>query len=497
MPNGDWTLVTGATGFIGHFVLAELLRSGQRCVALVRPHGSERLLRLLCDAAPDVAPDRDRLRIAVGALPGALPALAGARIRRVVHVAGSTSFQRSGVEPARTNVEGTRDLLAWMDARGADDLTHVSTAYVCGVRRERILERIESTAPPFNNDYEQSKWQAEQLAARWAAGGGRRLAVVRPSIVAGEFGTGRATQFRGFYVLARAVEQLAQRYAGAARERRHGVRLRLPGNANDPSQLAPVDYVARAIAAIAADRAADGVYHLAHPRPPSNGEMKRWLECVFDVGGGTFVGDLSLPAAEQSAEERWFRWGVRALESYFAPTHLDCTRAAALLSRRGVECPVIDLAYVRRCVDYARACRWGRAAHDDAESRRYAGAYFERFLPAFLPHSRVGRMTPVRATIGFMVGMGEWVCRFEGGRLDDVRRGSTAVRAEFGYRTTPTGFWHAIGGETAGEALFASGEADVFGDVEAALKMSAILGEFTREFPCDRARLDRLLESAG
>lgn len=500
MSSVGWTFVTGATGFIGHYVLSELLRRGVRCLALVRGGDPARLRRLLAEAAPELRPDGSALDVVAGELPDGLPPLEAVPVERVVHVAASTRFRRFADEPERTNVEGVRRLLAWMEARGVADLTHVSTAYVCGAGRGVVGERVEARPPSFHNDYERSKWQAERLVTAWAAGGSRRAAIARPSIVAGEFRSGRASEFRGFYALARAVEQLARSVADQPAGRRHRIQLRLRGEAHAANQLVPVDYVARAIAALALDRTLSGVFHLAHPRPPTNGQIKRWLEEYFDLGGGEFVGDRVIPPAERSAAEDAFYWGTQPLATYFADTPVfDCSRARAALEERGIGCPEVDFAYVARCIAHAQARRWGRGGASPGEAgdtRRFAAAYFERFLPAHVPQSVVSRMTGLRATVRFVVDGGHWVCRFEEGLLREVQPGHNGVVENFGYRTNGAGFWRAVSGDVDGQELFAAGEADVFGDVEGALKMSAVLREFTRQFPCDRARLEAYTEDA-
>ncbi|RMF82534.1 MAG: NAD-dependent epimerase/dehydratase family protein [Planctomycetota bacterium] len=494
MSRDGWTLITGATGFIGHYALAQLLRRGVRCAALVRNGNGLKLLELLRDVAPDLACDDSHLRIIHGSLPDRMPPVDHLHIERVVHIAGSTRFQADDGEPQRTNVAGVQRLLSWMSARNIKDLTHVSTAYVCG--RSRIaFERVEPTPPCFRNEYERTKWQAEQLVDRWTRGD-RRVVIVRPSIVTGAFDTGRATQFRGLYVVARAVEQLARLHADDDAARRR-ITLRIRGRGDAANQIVPVDYVAQSIAVLATKPEARGVYHVTHPAPPTNDDIRCWLESIYDVAGGRFVGDVDLPVSQRSFEEQAFYGGMRPLADYFADAPLfDTTRAASILDSAGVTCPPIDLAYVRRCIAYARARRWGRAASVAAYDARAAAAYFERYLPAHLPASIVSRVHPVRATVRFIVDEGEWVCRFDAGRLESVQRGPNGLREQFGYRTTMDAFWRAISGEVDGEQLFARGEADVFGDVESALKMAAVLREFTREYPCDRRRLQPYMESS-
>ncbi len=499
------TVVTGASGFVGQYVLAGLLRRGARCVALVRAAAVDaaRLRASLSEIGVGGAAAGERLGFVEGRLPDELPGQIGERVRRIVHVAGCTQFERAGGEPFRTNAEGTRQVLAWADALGIRDVTLVSTAYVCGMRRGVIEERVEAALPSFRNAYEESKRQAEQLAVKWAAQSVCRLVIVRPTIVAGAWASGRATAFRGIYVVARSIELLARSLDGAGPDARQRVRLRLPGWADGHNQIVPVDFVGEAIAHLALDGAAHGVYHLAHPAPPTNGEIKQWLEEIFDVGGGEFVGEREIPPAQRSAQEAFFYAGLRSVLNYFAHSpQFGTLRAESVLGPAGIVCPRLDVGYLRRCVAYAQAAGWGRVAHQAETARglgEYGSAYFERFLPEHLPRSVVARVRPVRATVRFVLGEEagqQWTCRFDTGRLTRVCRGANGMREEFGYRATAEGFWSAIGGQVEGEQLFLGGEADVFGDVEKALKMSAILREFTREFPCDRRRLDEYLVRA-
>lgn len=539
MSDSDITLVTGSTGFVGHYVLAALLRRGASCAAMVRSRVGDavRLRRLLREIDPspwrtpinesrDARPERaGDLLIVEGSLPDDLPDLRRHRIGRIVHLAADTRFSERDGEPFRTNVEGTRRLLEWADGHNVRDLTLVSTAFVCGQRQGVVLEDEPDLADSrgigladrdgqtrVHNAYEASKQQAEALCRGWARRSGRRLTIARPGVIVGDFGSGRATAFRGFYLVARAVALLSRMLDDAPPATRHGVTLRLPGQADYPNHMVPVDFVAEAVAHLALDqRQGGGAYHLTHPQPPTLGDVQRWLEEYFDLGGGCFVGDRIPDVAQRTPYEALFHAGAHSVFSYFLNAPSFATRrATAELSRAGIVCPAIDGAYVRRLVRYAQHAGWGRRAVDRTSEAEASGAnapddrratpaaadlfaaYFERFLPEHLPRSTVARMTPVRATIRFVIdgAVGaEWVCRFDAGRLVCLSRGANGVCEEFGYRATPQAFWDAVGGQVEGEALFMTQQADVFGDVEKALKMSAILREFTREFPCNAARL--------
>lgn len=155
---GQHVLLTGVTGFVGeallHLVLSEV--PGLRSTLLVRPKGStsgaDRIARLLekpafadlVSAAGGVdALMASRVSVLEGDLTDVPPLPTD--LDAVVHCAGDVSFDPPVDEGFRTNVVGTRDLLARIDdaaKASARDIhyVHISTAYVAGRRRGSILE---------------------------------------------------------------------------------------------------------------------------------------------------------------------------------------------------------------------------------------------------------------------------------------------------------------------------------------------------------------------
>jgi nucleoside-diphosphate-sugar epimerase len=64
------------------------------------------------------------------------------------------------------NVGGTRHAVDFAGrCRSLRELLLVSTVCVAGARTGSMPERLENVAPPFVNAYEQTKWEAEQVAA--------------------------------------------------------------------------------------------------------------------------------------------------------------------------------------------------------------------------------------------------------------------------------------------------------------------------------------------
>jgi nucleoside-diphosphate-sugar epimerase len=440
----------------------------------------------------------ERLIPAEGDLADRWPDLPRIAIGTVIHGAASTRFHADGDgEPYRTNVSGTRRLLEWAAARSADDLHLVSSAYTCGRTDIPVSEQFVPEPPAFHNPYEESKWQAERLCVEWAASQRRRLTIHRPSVVVGEFGAGRASKFSGFYVLARATEILDRIFRDADAASRQSIPLRIRARPDDRQNIVPVDYVASMMAHIIGRPHLHGrVYHLVHPNPPTNDRIKRAFEEQFGIGGGRFVAPETFDADDLNEHEQRFYEISRSIEHYFVdtPTFLR-PNADAVEEESGTHCPTYDAAAIRRLVAYAQRAEWGRPKKSERDGTSPVAAYFESFLPTYVSKSEVARLTAVSTTMRFVIDdepNGQWVCRFDRGQLEMVHRGEDGVQEDFGYRATRDVFWEAIGGKVHPQELFLSGRAEVFGDVEQALKMAMILHAFTREWPCDAHTLARV-----
>lgn len=160
--------VTGASGFLGHAVCAELLERGHEVSALVRRPGSE----------PEGAT----------ALPGDLTdaaaltrALEQAQPGCVIHLAAEIATQRDPRRIEQVNVEGTRGLLAACRSVGEPRVVFVSTV-VTGDAGGSVLD--EGTELPVQTAYGRSKQQGERLVRE----SGLPSVILRPSHVYGPGG---------------------------------------------------------------------------------------------------------------------------------------------------------------------------------------------------------------------------------------------------------------------------------------------------------------------
>lgn len=291
-------LLTGGTGHVGTALLPRLVNDGP-VLALVRakddehleqrrrellgwmPEGfpAERLALVRGDVtAPGLGltdPDRERVLAEVGG---------------IVHSAASVRFDLPEAEALRENVEATESVVALarqLAERGRlQRLDHVSTAYVAGDRRGRVLEGELDEGQGFRNTYEWSKCQAEK-GLRAAMAEGLPVAVHRPSIVVGDSRTGETRSFNVIYWPLRLWKM--------------GWWRMFPGRPDTLLDLVPVDFVADALTELRRDPTTiGGTFHLA-----AGDDAATMAELNADFA--RLLGTPELRYVDQRFYKRWVR----------------------------------------------------------------------------------------------------------------------------------------------------------------------------------------------
>ncbi|MBB5867085.1 amino acid adenylation domain-containing protein/thioester reductase-like protein [Allocatelliglobosispora scoriae] len=268
-PAGPWrnVLLTGATGFLGAFLLRELLdRTGSAVHCLVRAEsaaaGSARLRATLDGYGLWRAEDAHRVIAVPGdlAAPGlGLTAAAFAELADLVDAVVHNGARVNHLDPydrlRAANVTGTREVLrlAAVHATPVHFVSSVSVAVAVGENPDIVDE---STRVPADrvvpSGYVATKWVGEELV-RAAGAAGLPVTIHRPGRVAGHSATGAWGSDDSFWHYARAIARLG---AVAADGLDVGV------------DLVPVDHVAGALVELAMDPAsAGGVFHLVGDDP--------------------------------------------------------------------------------------------------------------------------------------------------------------------------------------------------------------------------------------
>lgn len=282
-------LLTGATGLLGRFLLRDLSTQGRRVAVVVRgsktANAEARVDDLLRDWREVAGAEVPRPMVLEGdiTLPGlglsgpAREWVAG-NVDEVVHSAASLSFDRREAdgEPYASNVGGTANVLELCRTAGIRRLHHVSTAYVCGLRRGRVLESELDVGQTPGNDYERSKIESEQAVR--SVDFLDVLTVYRPSIIVGDLVNGFTNTFHGFYKPLRIVQPFVESFLQASLE--SGSLLDVLGMSGaERKNLVPVDWVSAVMARIILDPSLHGAtYHLTSTRPTNVGLLCRVFE---------------------------------------------------------------------------------------------------------------------------------------------------------------------------------------------------------------------------
>jgi nucleoside-diphosphate-sugar epimerase len=218
-------LVTGASGFIGTVVCAELRERGHDVLALVRRPGSQppQTTAVLCDL-----------------ISGDLTtAMTEAGPDCVIHLAAEIASQRDERRIHAVNVEGTERLVAACRAAGAPRLVFASTV-VTGEADGALL--TEESPLPVQTPYGRSKAEGERLVLE----SGLPAVVLRPSHV---YGPG------GWY-----ADELVRRLKAPGR-------FAVIGRGDNLWDVVRVEDVASALADAAERAPAGAIYHVVDDEP--------------------------------------------------------------------------------------------------------------------------------------------------------------------------------------------------------------------------------------
>jgi thioester reductase-like protein len=359
-------LVTGATGFLGASIVAELVeRSRAQVHCLVRGGDRGRLMARLEEAGLDAKAFGARIVVVGGDLkePGlGLSERATASLAREVDAICHAGAEVNWVYPYEAlraaNVGGTLELIRLACSR-AIPLHFVSSLSVCYAASgpRDVDESYDGLAGlgGVHLGYAQTKIVAEALV-RQAEARGLAAVTYRPAILSGDSTSGR---FNPDDVLAALVRGCVQM-----------------GTAPDLDwqlDCLPVDVVARSIVRMA--RPAGGTFHLKHGRP------RHWRECVlwmrlygYPLRLLSYHAWLRQLEAETSGPTA-SNHPLRALRSFFLErrsaaggltlpelyedcrrTHAQAQRSERAVADAGVVCPPLDAALLDRYFDaYVRS----------------------------------------------------------------------------------------------------------------------------------------------
>ncbi len=265
--------LTGATGFLGTFLLAELLNQTEAevCCLLRAPEpdtGRARLKQNLVEAQLWRDEFGSRLRVVLGDLERPCLGLAATdfaalarRVETIYHAGALVNFVYPYARLKAANVQGTQEVFRLAALAGGRPVHYISTLSVFDTVElfdGRVIYEADDLShhQALFNGYAQSKWVAEKLA-RLARARGLPVTIYRPGLISGDSCTGI---WKPGDLLTRFIKGCIQ--LG-----------RLPA-LKDVWRLVPVDYASRAIVHLSRRAEAPGrAFHLTSPYAFSSGDL--------------------------------------------------------------------------------------------------------------------------------------------------------------------------------------------------------------------------------
>ncbi len=258
----DDILLTGATGYIGKYLLRIWLEKSDRKIRLLARSRAgvsarQRIVQSLQEISSPAEMDQwtHRWSVFEGDVAEDHLGLTAVHhdelfngVTEIIHCAAAARFDLTLEEARRTNVSGVEHFLdSAAQIRGFKRFHYIGTAYVAGIRQGRVLESELDTGQEHRNTYERSKFEAEiMLRSRMTD---IPITIYRPSVVICDSQTGQASDHNGVYRVLRMYLQ-------------HRLPF-LPGEPDSLLDLIPVDYVCEAIFRLANSRnAVGGCFHI-------------------------------------------------------------------------------------------------------------------------------------------------------------------------------------------------------------------------------------------
>jgi thioester reductase-like protein len=351
MASDDVVLLTGFPSLVARAVAAEILHSDARAriIAVVRSKFLEDA-RATIDELP--AEQSKRVSLVDGDAASIDLGLSGQELKtisrevtRIHHCAQVTYLGVDRKTAEHVNVGGASEIIELAShCDNLECLVFHSSAHVAGDRRGLVLEEELKAGQSFRTVVEETKARAEKLVR--AAMDRVPIAVVRPSIIVGDSRTGEVDRFDGPYLLILLVVTSPPDLA-----------LPLPGRGDEPLNLVPIDWVARASVAIGRDPHARGrTFHLVDPEPLT---ARQVFELVARAGGrrgprGSIPANLAKALLRAPGLDRIAKSPRAFLETLTTDVTYDARNTEELLGSSGVgRCPPLE-SYVDKLVEYVQ-----------------------------------------------------------------------------------------------------------------------------------------------
>ena len=373
-----YTLLTGATGLVGRYLVRDLLLSGRELAVVVRPSRRqsprERMEEILQHWERELGRQLPRPIVLTGDITESgfgLSADDTAWVKEhcdaIIHSAAILEFygkDRAG-EPWRTNLNGTQNMIDLCRDLEIHDIHYVSTAYVAGYQDTSVMEDSLDVGQTFRNDYEESKFMAESLVR--SIDFADHVTVYRPAVIAGDSRTGYTNTYHGIYLYLRLMALMIPTLPVGPDGKRHTpIRMRMTGD--ERRNIIPVDWVSAVMCRLFETPEARGLtYHIAPEHPITSSEIIEYCGDCFNATGATFCGHDEIEPSAASRDENEDQWMFEKMYWENAETYAPYERSDNVFDLTNLKrftsdivCPDFDRTVMSRYIEYGNEDRWGK-----------------------------------------------------------------------------------------------------------------------------------------
>ena len=252
--------VTGATGFVGRHLVAELLKREGTIHVLVREGSRGKVDALIEDLGAG-----ERIKPVSGDMsqPGLGIEGFDEKIDHLFHLAAIYDVAADADAMTKANVDGTRHVVEFANSHDVGRFHHTSSIAVAGSYEGVFQEDMFDEDQKLPHAYHSSKYDSEKLVRREAQ---PQTLIFRPGIVVGHSQTGAMDKIDGPYY-----------FFGLLKRLRHALPAWFPlaGPEGGQTNIVPVDFVAQAmdhIAHLPDDELPGDTFHLVNPEAQTVGE---------------------------------------------------------------------------------------------------------------------------------------------------------------------------------------------------------------------------------
>lgn len=340
--------LTGATGLLGSYLLKILLQNNHRVYCLARSKDNktakERVINILNFWDEKVfkkykgnliVVEGDITKKNLGITKKNIELLKK-EINEIFHCAAVTQFNAPLKYLRRVNVEGTMHVLEIASETIKEGklkkVNYVSTAFISGKYNGVFRETDFDLNQTFNNNYEQSKFEAENLVRKYMQETRISILIFRPSILVGNYSSGKTTEFKMFYEPLRLFSQ--------------EIIEKVPIDTRTILNLMPVDLASKAIYVLSKNINKNGVFHITHPNGFS-------IDYIINIAASFFNFKKPLYISLNKYFLSDYSTIIREILEVYVPYFnfhalFDSTATQAILKKYGFQYPSLDKYFLNR-----------------------------------------------------------------------------------------------------------------------------------------------------